>query len=77
MRQTFEINTSQLSQLFDTIVTEFGRRRVKIVIEEIPGFDLAEQRELFERLEDLQREYPPILVGRDIDLSTLANDVNF
>lgn len=79
MQQTFEINTGQLSQIYDAVIAKFGNRKVKVMIEDVQqetAFGDQDQYRMFLQSEQLQKEYPPIRVSPDIDLSALANEVN-
>lgn len=59
---------------FEKLKKQFGDKEMRITIDEAPA--KVSQREIFKKMEDLQKKYPPKVISKDIDLSALANEVN-
>ena len=59
---------------FEKLKKQFGDKELRITIDEIP--EKVNQKEIFKKLQALQKKYPPKVISKDIDLSALANEVN-
>jgi hypothetical protein len=69
------INFNDIDQGFlDNMKNDFAGKKVKISIELIEK--PVNQKEIFKKMEALQKKYPPRIISKDIDLSALANEVN-
>lgn len=69
------INFNEIDfSFFEKLKKQFGDKMVRITIEETPP--KVSQKEIFKKLEALQKKYPPKIISKDINLSDLANEVN-
>lgn len=62
------------SEFIEQVKKLFHNRPVKITVE--IDYEPKSQKEIWRRLELLQKKYPPKVISKDIDLSALANEVN-
>lgn len=74
MQTVFRLNANEIDNDFlEAFKKLFKNKTVKITVEEE---STPNQKELWKRLEALQKKYPPKVISKDIDLSALANEVN-
>jgi hypothetical protein len=77
MQQTFQIKPSNLNANFiESVRAMFGDREVKIVIEEVEKNGPVDQKELYIQSLPLIDRFKDVKVDPDLDLSSLANEVN-
>lgn len=77
MQQTFQIKPSNLNANFiESVRAMFGDREVKIVIEEVEKTGTVDQKELYIQSLPFIDQFKNIKVDPDLDLSSLANEVN-
>lgn len=77
MQTTFEISPEEWTEgLWKRILPLFGQKKVRITVEEIDADVTQSQYDIYLQMKALQRQYPPIQVDENIDLSRLADDSN-
>lgn len=77
MQTTFEVAPEEWTEGFwKRIMPLFGLKKVRVTVEEIEGTVSENQYEIFLRMRELEKKYPPIKVDAGIDLSRLADDSN-
>lgn len=77
MQTTFEIGPDEWTEGFwKKILPLFGQKKVRITVEEIDAGVPQSQHDVYLQMKALQRQYPPIKVDENIDLSRLADDSN-
>lgn len=78
MQTTFELNANEIdNDFFEVIKKTFKNKRVKITVEDtIKTQSRLNPKDALERMQALQKKYPPKVISKDIDLSALANEVN-
>lgn len=77
MQQTFLIKPSDLNSNFiDSIRAVFGDREVKIVIEDVEKNIAVDQKQLNKKTLAIVDRFKNMRVDPNLDLSSLANEVN-
>ena len=78
MQTTFELNANEIDmELFEAIKKVFKNKPIKIIVtESADNKQTLTPKEQWQRMVDLQKKYPPKVISKDIDLSSLANEVN-
>lgn len=78
MQTTFELNANEIDmELFEAIKKVFKNKPIKIIVtESVDNKNRLSPKEALERMQALQKKYPPKVISKDIDLSSLANEVN-
>lgn len=78
MQTTFELNANEIdNDFFEVIKKTFKNKRVKITVEDSSKTqNRLNPKDALERMQALQKKYPPKVISKDIDLSALANEVN-
>ncbi len=75
MQTTYRLNANEIDISFIEKLKElFKNKEVSIKIEEIVPQN--HKKEIFKKLEELNKKYPPMIISPNINLSELANDVN-
>lgn len=76
MQQTFQLNASDLNaDLIESVRSFFGKRKIKIVIEEVEETQPLDQRELFRQTEEIRLSLKDLKVDPNIDFSKLADEM--
>ncbi|OJV20151.1 MAG: hypothetical protein BGO21_12265 [Dyadobacter sp. 50-39] len=77
MQTTFEIGPGEWTEGFwQRVMDSFGQRRVRVTVEEIDNAVPGSQYDVYLQLKASQKQFPPIKVDENIDLSRLADDAN-
>ncbi|GGC07178.1 hypothetical protein [Dyadobacter sediminis] len=77
MIHTLQVNAMELnSQFIKFIKAKFGNRNLRIIVEGIEEKKSIGQMEVFEELEILRTKFSQIEVDTNLNLSSLANEVN-
>jgi hypothetical protein len=77
MQTTFEIGPEEWTDGFwKRILSVFGQKKVRVTVEEIEDVVSQSQYDVYLQIKAIQRQYPPMKVDENIDLSRLADDSN-
>jgi hypothetical protein len=76
MQQTFQLNANDLNaDLIESVRSFFGRRKIRIVIEEVEEIQSLDQQELFREMEELRLSLKDLKVDPNVDFSKLADEM--
>ncbi len=75
MQTTYRLNANEIDESFiEKIKKLFKNKEVRINIEEVEP--PTNQYEIFKKLEQLKKKYPPKVISPDIDIPALIKQVN-
>ena len=76
MQQTFQLNANDLNaDLIESVRSFFGKRKIRIVIEEVEETQPPDQQELFREMEALRLSLKYLKVDPNVDFSKLADEM--
>ena len=76
MQQTFQLNANDLNaDLIESVRSFFGKRKIRIVIEEVEETQQLDQRELFREMEELRLSLKDLRIDPNVDFSKLADEM--
>ncbi|MEO6684381.1 MAG: hypothetical protein ABIN24_00385 [Dyadobacter sp.] len=77
MQITYTLPADSLNENFlEQVKDNFAGKKVSIIIKDVTDPPSADQSELFKRMETLRKKMAYVKVAQDLDLSSLANEVN-
>ncbi|MBE9464357.1 hypothetical protein ACFP1I_05795 [Dyadobacter subterraneus] len=77
MQVTYTLPADSLNENFlEQVKDSFAGKKVNIIIEDVNETVSSDQSELFKKMEILRKRIGQIKVDPDLDLSSLANEVN-
>lgn len=77
MQHTFRVNSENLNdQFIKTIQALFGKKEIEVLVKDIDKQEPIDQKEIYKKTLAIMERFKDMKVDPDLDLSSMANDVN-
>ncbi|MCF0057236.1 hypothetical protein [Dyadobacter sp. CY356] len=77
MQHTFRVNTENLNQEFiKNIQLIFGKKEILINVTDLENDKIIDQREIYKKSLEIRERFKNMKIDPNLDLSSMANDVN-
>lgn len=76
MQQTFQLNASDLNaDLIESVRAFFGKRKIKIVVEEVEYVQPPDQKDILRQFEEIRFSLKDLKVDTKVDFSKLSDEM--